>query len=158
MKLIEFLFFLFFSSPLLVGKANHKITTDHEILDDDELLSLDLGDGDNSIGQILLKIDFLQSEVGRLRSKFDRITSENAERISVAEKLDLPPPHSENEIEGTCIASQSTGAVVPRTGSTSYVDVPVTSGSTDPACFEAYKPVSSLHNLILSRVFLVCDS
>ncbi|XP_057808350.1 uncharacterized protein LOC131022835 [Salvia miltiorrhiza] len=130
-----------FMNNELKNPANQKITTDLEILGDDELLSLDLGDGDNSIGQILLKIDFLQSEVGKLRSKFDRITAENAERISVAEKLDLLPPHSENGIEVTCIASQSTAAVVPQTGATSYVEVPVTSGSIDPACFEAYKPV-----------------
>lgn len=154
---IDRLFPFLFLSPSC-WKANQKITTNHEILGDDDLLSLDLGDGDNSIGQMLLKIDFLQSEVGKLKSKLDRITTENAERISLAEKLDLPPPHSENGIERTCIASQSTTAVVPQTGATSYVDVPVTSGSIDPTCFEAYKPVSSLHNIILCRVFLICDS
>ena len=134
-------------------------------MDDDELLSLDLGDDDNTIGQILLKIDFLHSEVGKLRSKYDRITTENAERISFAEKLDLPPPDSENGVEEMHMASQSTAAVVSQTGASSYVDVPVTSGNIDPSCFKAYKPVSTVHSFIfyvmstpsILCIYLVCS-
>ncbi|XP_042038323.1 uncharacterized protein LOC121784224 [Salvia splendens] len=131
-----------FMNNELKNPASRKSTTNLPMLDDDdELLPLDLGDDDNSIGQILLKIDFLHSEVGKLRSKFDRITTENAERISFAEKLDLPPPDSENGVEEMHIASQSTAAVVSQTGASSYVDVPVTSGNVDPSCFKAYKPM-----------------
>ncbi|XP_042065456.1 uncharacterized protein LOC121808967 [Salvia splendens] len=130
-----------FMNNELKNPASRKITTDLQILDDDELLPLDLGDDDNSIGQILLKIDFLHSEVGKLRSKYDRITTENADRISFAEKLDLPPPDSENGVEEMHMASQSTAAVVSQTGASSYVDVPVTSGNIDPSCFKAYKPM-----------------
>ncbi|KAL1543330.1 hypothetical protein AAHA92_20319 [Salvia divinorum] len=130
-----------FMNNELKNPASRKITTDLQILDDDELLPLDLGDDDNSIGQILLKIDVLHSKVGKLRSKFDRITTENAERISFAENLDLPPLDSENGVEGMHMASQTTAAVVSQTGASSYVDVPVTSANISPSCFKAYKPL-----------------
>lgn len=148
MNLIDFPLFPFL--PLLVGKGNQKISTDHEILGDDELLSFELGDDDNSLAQILLKIDFLQSEVGKLKGKLDSIVRENAGRLSYADNLEFSPPHCENGIEGAHIASQSTG-VVPQTQATSYVDVPVTIGSIDSACFEAYKSVSSVY--IICRIF-----
>lgn len=137
---------MFFS--FLVGKANQKITSDQDILGDDDLLSLELGDGDDTIGQLLLKIDFLQSEVGKLKSKYERITRENAEKISRFENLQFTPPHNENGIEETYIPSQSTGMAVPQTGEPSYVEVPVTSGSIESASFEAYKAVSTLHNFV----------
>lgn len=115
---------------------------------DDDLLSLEFGDGDDSIGQLLLKIDFLQSEVAKLKSKYERITRENAERISLSEKLQLSSPHSENGIEESYIPSQSTGVAVPQSGEASYVEVPVTSGRIDPASFDAYKTVTTLHNFV----------
>ncbi|KAH6779713.1 hypothetical protein C2S52_010950 [Perilla frutescens var. hirtella] len=110
--------------------ANQKITTDHEILGNDELLSFELGDGDNSTEQMLSKIEFLQLEVGKLQRKLDRITTENAERLSAAENLDVSPPHSEYGKEGAYISSQCTG-----------VQVPIASGSIGPACFQVYKSV-----------------
>lgn len=129
-----------FMNNELKNLGNQKISTDHEILGDDELLSFELGDGDNSVAQMLLKIDFLQSEVGKLKGKLDSIVRENAERLSYAANMDFSPPHCENGIEGAHIASQST-CIVPQTQATSYVDVPVSSGSIGPACFEAYKSV-----------------
>lgn len=112
----------------------------------DELLPIELGDGpdgDDYLAWILFKIDFLQSEVGKLKSKLYSMAGDAVESVSFAENLDLPPPHSENGMDGSYIASHSTG--VPHTGATSYLDVPGTSGRIiGPACYEAYrKSVSS---------------
>lgn len=142
-------FIFSFSLTLSVGKANQKITTDHDILGDDDLLSLEFGDGDDSVGQLLLKIDILQAEVAKLKSRYESITRENAERISLSEKLQLSSPLSENGIEENYIPSQSTGVAVPQTGEASYVEVPVTSGCIDPASFDAYKTVTTLHSFVL---------
>lgn len=119
------------------------MATENEMLGD-ELMSFELGVDDDYVAETLSKIDFLQSEVGKLKGKLDSIKMENADRLSFAENLDLSPPHSEPGIEGACMESQSTG-IVSHTGATSCVDVPVTSGSVGPACFEAYRSVSSVY-------------
>lgn len=75
---------------------------------------------------MLRKIASLQSHVGDLKTKVNKITRENAERLSFAESLNLSPPNDENGTEGTYISSQTTSMVPPQTN---HTDFPIPNGS-----------------------------
>ncbi|XP_011089646.1 uncharacterized protein LOC105170520 isoform X2 [Sesamum indicum] len=133
----------------LKNPATRKVYTEDEFWINDELLSIAPGDGDNSLEHILGKIDYLQSQVGKLKSRVDKVMHENAGKFSGTEDLTLPmacnasPPNSGDRMAvGTYIASQliseySMGnALVPESAVTSQGDVATdANGSKDHACF-----------------------
>ncbi|KAL8495660.1 hypothetical protein ACS0TY_019682 [Phlomoides rotata] len=102
------------------------IKIDDDIWDNNDLLSLEPVDDDNLVENILRKITSLQSHVGNLKTKVNKIMSENSERLSFAESLNLSPPDNENGIEGTYISSQTTSILPPQTNHTNF---PVPNGS-----------------------------
>ncbi|KAL0464571.1 UNVERIFIED_CONTAM: hypothetical protein Slati_0344700 [Sesamum latifolium] len=138
-----------FMSNELKNPATRKVDIEDEFWINDELLSIAPGDGDNSLEHILGKIDYLQSQVGKLKSRVDKVMHENAGKLSCMEDLTLPmacnasPPNSGDRMAvGTYIASQliseySMGnALVPESAVTSQGDVvPDANGSKDHACF-----------------------
>lgn len=67
--------------------------------------------------------------MGDLKTKVNKITSENAERLSFAESLNLSPPNDENGTEGTYISSQTTSILPPQTSLTNHTDLPIANGS-----------------------------
>ncbi|PIM99352.1 hypothetical protein CDL12_28153 [Handroanthus impetiginosus] len=73
-------------------KATLKVNIDEEFWVNNELLSFKPGDGDNSLENVLAKIDSLQSQIGKLKSRVQRVMSENAEKFSWADSLSLPMP------------------------------------------------------------------
>ncbi|KAL0397689.1 UNVERIFIED_CONTAM: hypothetical protein Scaly_0217300 [Sesamum calycinum] len=138
-----------FMSNELKNPATRKVYIEDEFWINDELLSIAPGDGDNSLEHILGKIDYLQSQVGKLKTRVDKVMHENAGKFSCTEDLTLPmacnasPPNSGDRMAvGTYIASQliseySLGnALVPESAVTSQGDVvPDANGSKDHPCF-----------------------
>ncbi|KAI3444781.1 hypothetical protein Pfo_001446 [Paulownia fortunei] len=137
------------------NSATRKVNIDDEFWANDELLSFAPGDGDN-LEHILWKIEFLQSQASKLKSRVDRVIRENAGKFSSADNLILPMPfnasppnNGDGMAVGTYIASQliseySMGDVlVPESAVTSHGDgAPNANGSIDHACFaDAYKNV-----------------
>ncbi|KAL3814994.1 hypothetical protein ACJIZ3_016262 [Penstemon smallii] len=104
------------------AKAAQKVNINDNFWVNDDLLCLESGDGDSSFEQVLQKIEYLQSRVGKLKNKAEKVIDENVVDISYLENLVLPMPskalisssqstssHSYNEKRmavGTIIASQ----------------------------------------------------
>ncbi|CAA0842738.1 Unknown protein [Striga hermonthica] len=93
-------------------KAAQKANIDEDWANDD-LSSFVAGDGDNSLEEILRKIELLQSQAGQLRSRVNRVIQGNAEKFHFVEELDLPMPfeapnasNGDGIAVGTYIASQ----------------------------------------------------
>ncbi|KAL0425768.1 UNVERIFIED_CONTAM: hypothetical protein Sradi_1111600 [Sesamum radiatum] len=138
-----------FMSNELKNPATRKVYIEDEFWINDELLSIAPGDGDNSLEHILGKIDYLQSQVGKLKTRVDKVMHEMLEKFLCTEDLTLPmacnasPPNSGDRMAvGTYIASQliseySLGnALVPESAVTSQGDVvPDANGSKDHSCF-----------------------
>ncbi|GFP91118.1 probable acyl-activating enzyme 1 peroxisomal [Phtheirospermum japonicum] len=59
------------------AQSTQKVNSDDEFWGGDDLLCVDDGDDDDSVETIFRKIDFLQSRVGELRSRADKINNEN---------------------------------------------------------------------------------
>ncbi|KAK4414606.1 hypothetical protein Salat_2873600 [Sesamum alatum] len=141
--------FSYYDTRKSVTEAPRKVYIEDELWINDELSSIVPGDGDNSLEHILWKIDYLQSQVGKLKSRADKVMHENAGKFSCTEDLTLPmacnasPPNSGDRMAvGTYIASQliseySMGnALVPESAVTSQGDVvPDANGTKDRACF-----------------------
>ncbi|KAK4397395.1 hypothetical protein Sango_1576100 [Sesamum angolense] len=105
------------------AKGTQKVNTNDEFLGDDEMLCDETGNDDNSLEHIFRKIEFLQSQVGKLKSRVDKVMiSEKAETFPLTENLSLPfldnafvdsplntatPPNDGNRMPvGTYIAAQ----------------------------------------------------
>ncbi|KAM7508840.1 hypothetical protein LguiA_019293 [Lonicera macranthoides] len=58
----------------------------------DELSALEFRDGDNSMEQILWKIGVVKSQVISMKTRLNKVISENAEKLSSADKLGLLVP------------------------------------------------------------------
>ncbi|XAR54184.1 hypothetical protein NMG60_11029209 [Bertholletia excelsa] len=56
----------------------------------DELLLREFGDGDNPLEQVLWKIGIVQLQVSKMKTRLQKVMTENAENLSFAEKLSLP--------------------------------------------------------------------
>ncbi|KAK4416064.1 hypothetical protein Salat_2713800 [Sesamum alatum] len=72
------------------AKRTQKVNTDDECLADDEMLRVETGSGDKSLEHIFQKIEFLQSRVGKLKSRVDKVISAKAEMFPSTENLSLP--------------------------------------------------------------------
>ncbi|KAL6495350.1 hypothetical protein OROGR_029913 [Orobanche gracilis] len=101
----------FYRECLNTQRAN----IDDEFWANDDLSSFIAGDGDNSLEGVLRKIEFLQSQAGRLRSRADRILTENAEKILFADNLSLPAPfhasHANNG-EGMAVGTHDASQLI----------------------------------------------
>ncbi|KAI3449058.1 hypothetical protein Pfo_005723 [Paulownia fortunei] len=77
------------------AKATQKVNIDDEFWGNDELLCVETGNGDNFLEHIFRKIEFLQSQVGKLKSRVDMVTSENGGKFSSADNLSVPIPYND---------------------------------------------------------------
>ncbi|KAL7083369.1 hypothetical protein ACP275_14G157400 [Erythranthe tilingii] len=75
----------FVEGELRNREANRKVGTDFGFWGDDQSLCIENGNDDNSLEQILRKIDFLQSRVGKLKSRVEKVKSETD--VKTAEKV-----------------------------------------------------------------------
>ncbi|KAL2477870.1 hypothetical protein Fot_47025 [Forsythia ovata] len=69
-----------------------KINIDDDFWANDELKWLESRDSDNSWEHVLQKIGFLQSQVGKMKSRVDKVMSENAGKNSFTDDLSLLMP------------------------------------------------------------------
>lgn len=81
---------------LYIGAANTDQHADHNDkfdIDDDQLL-LELGDvlGENSLEQVLWKIEIVHSRVQKLKNQLDLVMSKHAAKFSSSENLSLLAP------------------------------------------------------------------
>ncbi|CAK9188244.1 unnamed protein product [Ilex paraguariensis] len=76
----------------LVISADKKTNWKDEDGVNDELLSIELTERDNSLEQILRKIGVVQSQVGKLKTKLNKVMSENAGRFSSTDESSLLVP------------------------------------------------------------------
>ncbi|KAJ4979975.1 hypothetical protein NE237_010755 [Protea cynaroides] len=67
--------------------ADQNVNGNGEFAVDSEWSSLDFGDGDNPLEQILWKIEVVQCRVQKLKTQLDKVISSNAARFSSAENL-----------------------------------------------------------------------
>ncbi|KAL2251611.1 uncharacterized protein LOC105173277 [Sesamum indicum] len=105
------------------AKGTQKVNTSDEFLGDDEMLCVENGSDDDSLEHIFQKIELLQSQVGNLKSRVDKvIISGKAETFPLTENWSLPfldnalvdsPPNTAtppNDVDrmpvGTYIAAQ----------------------------------------------------
>ncbi|XP_043721128.1 uncharacterized protein LOC122668656 [Telopea speciosissima] len=87
--LISLIYLLFFGAVIVADQnanCNGKFGVDYE------WPLLDFGDGDNSLEQILWKIEIVQSRVHKLKTQLDKVMNSNAGRLSSAENLNLHLP------------------------------------------------------------------
>ncbi|KAL8028343.1 hypothetical protein ABFX02_14G153100 [Erythranthe guttata] len=75
----------FVEGELRNREANQKVATDVGFWGDDQSLCIENGNDDNSLEQILRKIVFLQSRVGKLKSRVEKVKSETD--VKTAEKV-----------------------------------------------------------------------
>ncbi|GER31168.1 hypothetical protein STAS_07152 [Striga asiatica] len=99
-------------SNLSKSSAAQKANIDEEVWTNDDLSTFVAGDGDNSLEEILRKIELLQSQAGQLRSRVNRVIQGNAEKFHFVDEL-LPMPfeaptasNGDGMAVGTYIASQ----------------------------------------------------
>ncbi|KAG8363439.1 hypothetical protein BUALT_Bualt19G0022700 [Buddleja alternifolia] len=95
---------------------NPEVDSDDEFWGNDEPLCLETGNDDIFLQHIFQKIGFLQVQVGQMKSRVDKLTSENVEKLSCTDNLSMPTPceglidlHPDNEETmplGSKIASQ----------------------------------------------------
>ncbi|XP_051146265.1 uncharacterized protein LOC127261878 [Andrographis paniculata] len=115
--------------------TNHSVNADGGFCSNDDLLSFELFPGDRSSEQVLWKIYHLQSRVGQLKDRVDRVTTENADKLSSSDILnflptqdDDPTPKDGDRVPvGTYIASQLINmddARMTDKADTSYADIP----------------------------------
>ncbi|KAL0373480.1 UNVERIFIED_CONTAM: hypothetical protein Sradi_3263700 [Sesamum radiatum] len=72
------------------AKATQKVNANDEFLGEDEMLCIET-ESDDNLQHIFQKIEFLQSQVGKLKSRVDKvIISEKAETFPLTENLSLP--------------------------------------------------------------------
>ncbi|XP_059633857.1 uncharacterized protein LOC132276448 isoform X2 [Cornus florida] len=76
----------------LVISADKAINGNDDFGANDEILSLELKYGDDSLEQILWKIGNVQTQVSKLKTRIDKVMSENAGRFSSADNLSLLVP------------------------------------------------------------------
>uniref|UniRef100_A0A5B6ZS04 Uncharacterized protein n=1 Tax=Davidia involucrata TaxID=16924 RepID=A0A5B6ZS04_DAVIN len=76
----------------LVISTDKTINGTDEFGVNDEILSLEFKDGDNSLEEILWKIGIVQSQVSKMKTRLHKVMSENAERFSSTDKLSLLVP------------------------------------------------------------------
>ncbi|KAK6162630.1 hypothetical protein DH2020_002471 [Rehmannia glutinosa] len=146
-------------SNLLKNSATQKVNVDDECWLNDDVLSFASGDGDNSVENILSKIEFLQSQARKLKSRVDRVIHENAGKFPSDDNLSLSMPFSVSPAKngdrmavGTYIASQLISeynmgdVLLPESGVTSHGDgVANADGNSGHARFaDAYKNVRPL--------------
>ncbi|CAI9765152.1 unnamed protein product [Fraxinus pennsylvanica] len=72
--------------------ATEKINFDDDFWANDELQWLESGDGDNSWEHVLRKIGYLQSQVSKMKSRVDKVMSENAGKNSSTVDLSFLMP------------------------------------------------------------------
>ncbi|KAK6162641.1 hypothetical protein DH2020_002482 [Rehmannia glutinosa] len=133
-----------------------KVNVDDECWLNDDVLSFASGDGDNSVENILSKIEFLQSQARKLKSRVDRVIHENAGKFPSDDNLSLSMPFSVSPAKngdrmavGTYIASQLISeynmgdVLLPESAVTSHGDgVANADGNSGHARFaDAYKNV-----------------
>uniref|UniRef100_A0A5B6ZQR1 Uncharacterized protein n=1 Tax=Davidia involucrata TaxID=16924 RepID=A0A5B6ZQR1_DAVIN len=76
----------------LVISTDKTINGTDEFGVNDEILSLEFKDGDNSLEEILWKIGIVQSQVSKMKTRLHKVMSENAGRFSSTDKLSLLVP------------------------------------------------------------------
>ncbi|XP_073144930.1 uncharacterized protein [Henckelia pumila] len=140
--------------------ATQKVNADNELWVNDEQLFLEPRDADNPLEVILGKIEFLRSRVVKMKSRVEKVMSENAGKLSftddssmrmpfsalIASPQNTSPNNGDKMPVGTYIASQlkmehnMSDALVPLNGVTSHVVIPGVNGSTNHVSFtDAYK-------------------
>lgn len=148
-------FFFLFS---FVGKTTPVVNTDDGFCSNDDPLSSEPGNHENNLELLLWKIYCLQSQVGKLKGRDDRVMTENAGKLSFTDVLKLPTPCNPSTSTsgdtmpvGTYIASQliseyNMGDVrVIDSAVTSHGDLPDANSRKAHAYFaNAYKNVSSI--------------
>lgn len=154
--------------------VTQKVNIDNELWVNYEQLFLEPGDGDNPLEVILGKIEFLQSQVVKMKSRVEKVISENAGKSSfmddlstlmpfsalIASPQSTSPNNGDKMRVGTFIASQlkmehnMSDTLVPENGMTSNEVVPGVNGTTNHVSFtNAYKKVSYILCFLASRLF-----
>ncbi|XP_075519254.1 uncharacterized protein LOC142553128 isoform X1 [Primulina tabacum] len=135
--------------------TTQRVNVDNEMWVNDEQLFLEPGDGDNPLEVILGKIEFLRSLVVKMKSRVEKVMSENAGKLSfmddssmlkpfsalIASPQNTSPNNGQKMPVGTYIASQlkmehnMSDAPVPGNGVTSDEVIPGVNGSTNHVSF-----------------------
>ncbi|KZV43503.1 hypothetical protein F511_19047 [Dorcoceras hygrometricum] len=74
--------------------ATQKVDVDNELWVNDEQLFLEPGDGDNPLETILGKIEFLRTRVLKMKSRVEKVMSENAGKLSFMDDSSILVPFS----------------------------------------------------------------